>query len=168
MNISKFVLVCLFVVSAPLALAGKVVVFSPQAAIMGSEAAKKADEAMKADKNIVALLGKVENIQADMKSLTEDAKKNGMTWDANKQAEHRKKIDYLNDDYKLTMKKLQTEQKAFSEKLIRDMQPKLEKVLKALQEAEGIDIVLHRQAVVIASPTSDITPQVIEQLNKLQ
>lgn len=163
----KTVLAALFlVVAAPVAFAGKVAIFNPQAAILSTDAAKKRDAELKADKNFTSLLASIENLRAELIALQKDAEKNSMVWTMEQQGEHKKKMSRLNEDFQLAQKKAQTEQNAAVMKLMQEAEPKLEPILKALMEEKDIDVILHSQAAVIFKPAADITKDVTDRLNK--
>lgn len=162
----KVFLATLFLMATTPAMAGKIVVFNPQAAVLSTEAAKKRDAELKADKNFAALVASIENLRAELIALQKDAEKNGMTWSADQQAEYKKKMTNLNDDFQLAQKKAQSEQNAAVGKLMQDAEAKLEPILKAIMEEKDIDLILHAQAAVIAKPVSDITMEVTARLNK--
>jgi outer membrane protein len=152
--------------STPVAFAGKTVVFNPQIAILGSDAAKKRNDELNADKDFAALVAKTENLRAELIALQKDAEKNGMTWGADQQAEHKKKMTYLGEDFQLAQKKAQAEQNAAVAKLMQESEAKLTPILKAYMEEMDIDIVIHSQATVIFKPVADITNDITERLNK--
>ena len=62
---------------------------------------------------------------------------------------------------RLQQKRMEREQ-AF----IQEMRPKLDKVIRELIEKEGYDVVLAKQATLFAKKEVDITPRVVELLNK--
>ena len=162
----KMLIAAALLAVAPTAFAGKTVVFNPQIAILATDAAKQRDAELKADKDFAALVAKIENLRAEMIALQKEAEKNGMTWGPDQQAEHKKKMSYLNEDFQLAQKKAQTEQNAAVMKLMQEAEAKLEPILKALMEEKDIDVILHPQAAVIFKPSVDITQEVTDRLNK--
>lgn len=166
MKLNTFLAAAFLLFAAPAAFAGKTVIFNPQAAILATDAAKQKDAELKSNKEFAALIAKIENLRAEMLGLQKEAEKNGMTWSAEQQAEHKKKVAYLNEDFQLAQKKIQTEQNAAVMKLMQDIEVKLEPILKAYMEEKGIDIILHSQTAVIFKPEADITRDITDRLNK--
>lgn len=166
MKLKMLLATAFLLLSAPMAFAGKTVIFNPQAAILATDAAKQRDAELKSNKEFAALIAKIENLRAEMVSLQKEAEKNGMTWSAEQQAEHKKKVAYLNEDFQLAQKKIQTEQNAAVMKLMQEIEVKLEPILKAYMEEKDIDIILHSQTAVIFKPAADITRDITERLNK--
>lgn len=69
--------------------------------------------------------------------------------------------EYQRSGQALQQKRMQKEQ-AF----IQEMKPRLDKVIRSLIEKEGYDVVLAKQATLFAKKELDITPRVVELLNK--
>ncbi len=165
MKFKLFIAACL-VAFAPSVLAAKTAVFNPQVAILGTDAAKKRTDQLKTDKDFSALVAKIENLRSEMIALQKDAEKNGMVWTAEQQADHQKKMSFLNEDFQLASKKAQAEQQAVLMKLMQETEAKLEPILKDIMAEKKIDVILHPQATVIFKPSADITKLVTERLNK--
>lgn len=157
-------LLCVF--SAASLAQGKVVIVDIQAAMLSTEVAQK--ELAKLDKNpeFASLKAKMDGLVADMKKLQASAEKDGLTWSADQQAEHRKKVEYVRADYELVGKKLQAEQQAVMQKVLQDLSPKTRTVLEQLIASDNIGLVLNSQAALHATAAYDITPKLTELLNK--
>lgn len=69
--------------------------------------------------------------------------------------------EYQRSGQALQQKKMQKEQ-AF----IQEMRPRLDKIIRGLIEKEGYDLVVAKQATLFAKKELDITPRVVELLNK--
>ena len=50
---------------------------------------------------------------------------------------------------------------------LQQLRPEVEKILKRVVEEEKIDIILNKKGVVYAKPSTDLTPRIVEELNKL-
>lgn len=145
---------------------GKVVILDIQAAMLSTELAKK--ELAKLDKNpeFASMKAKLDGLIADIKKLQASAEKDGMTWSAEQQAEHRKKVEYLRADYELAGKKFQAEQQAVVQQVIQQLGPKTRTVLDQLVASDNIGLILNSQAAIHASPAFDITSKLTDLLNK--
>ena len=166
MKLNNLLATVVLMTAAPLAFAGKTVVFNPQMAILATDAAKKRDAELKADKDFAALVARIENTRSELIALQKEAEKNGMTWSADQQADHKKKMSYLSEDFQLAQKKAQSEQNAAVTKLMQEAESKLEPILKAYMEEKDIELILHTQAAVIFKPAADITADITSRLNK--
>ncbi|WP_020209209.1 OmpH family outer membrane protein [Gilvimarinus chinensis] len=168
-SLKKMMLVsALLTLSLGAAAADKVVTLDMQAAILGTDLAKKSVEGLQKNAEFTALRAKVESLVADIKALQESAEKDGMTWSEDQQAEHRKKVEYLRADYELATKKLQSEQQQVLQRVQQQLTPKVRPVLEKLIADEDIGMIINAQSVFHADADHDITAQLIERLNKAQ
>jgi outer membrane protein len=144
----------------------KVAVFNAQAAILGSDQAKATLEKLRNDSNYAGLQAELETLKSDMEALRKESETKGMTWSADQVAEHRKKMESVGSDLQYTAKKMQSEQQSVMQRIMQQMQPKVEEALTAVIKAEGVDLVLDSQAAFFASDAADITDLVTQRLNK--
>jgi len=79
--------------------------------------------------------------------------------------ENQKKMEYLRADYDLVERKLRAEVQQLQGKIMEELQPKVQAALKELVEAEGITLLLQREAVIVADPALDVTGKLLERLN---
>lgn len=156
----------LLMVVAQFAAANKIVVFDHEQAIMATDIAKTKVDKLKAEAGYAQLLAQGESLRADLEALAKELNSKGMTWDENKRAEHRKKMEYIQADLKLASQKIQAENQAVMQEIGGAVQPLLEEVLKNYIESNNIEMVLKKQATYMAAPAVDITPQIVEALNK--
>lgn len=154
--------------ASQLAFAGKIVVFSPEQAIFNTNLAKERFKELESDAEYAQLVAKAESLKADLGSLSKEISSKGMTWGAEKVAEHRKKSEYVQEDLKLAARKLKAEQNAVLKAISEELEPKLEEALKKYVTAEGIDMVLNKQVAYISVPSVDITDAITEKLNSMK
>lgn len=145
---------------------GKVVILDVQAAMLSTELAKKQMAVLDKNPEFASMKAKLDGLVADMKKLQTTAEKDGLTWSAEQQAEHRKKVEYLRADYELAGKKLQAEQQAVMQRVLQELGPKTRTVLDQLIAADNIGLVLNSQAAIHAAPAYDITAKLTDMLNK--
>lgn len=145
---------------------GKIVILDVQAAILGTETAKKSLAKLDKDPEYTSMKAKLDGLVADMKKLQAEAEKDGMTWSADQQSEHRKKVEYLRADYELAAKKLQAERQTVVQHVMQDLAPATRTALEGLIKSDNIGLVLNSQAAISASAEYDITPKLTELLNK--
>ena len=65
----------------------------------------------------------------------------------------------------MIVRKLNSERQAAGKKLMEDLGPRLENIVKSIVDAEGIGLLLDRKAAIHADPSFDITAKVTEKLN---
>lgn len=145
--------------------AEKIVVVDMQAAIMGTEFAKKSLDKLRSDAGFMALQAKVESYVADIRALQATAEKDSVTWSEVQLADYRKKLEYLRADYELAGKKLQSEQQAVLQRVQQELAPKVDPILQALIKEREIGLVLNAQSVVYADVEYNLTLELIKRLN---
>lgn len=168
MKLIKFMALCLCMLSANVGwAAGKVVVLNLQKAMLSTEFAQKNLQKLSESPDFSAVNAQYESLRADLETLEKEEEKKGMTWSADQITEHRKKKEFIRADLELAGKKLQAEQSAVARKVLQELTPKTEKIVKELTQAEGIDMVLDSKVVIyLSTPAVDLTSKVTEQLNK--
>ena len=166
MKLNKVLTGLLFSVAASMANAGKIAVFDHQAAISETELAKKEIKALQDNSNFVSIIETIKGYEADLKAMAEEAESKGVTWSQAQVAEHRKKMEFIQADRQLAIKKLQSEQGGVEQRLLQDMLPKLQTVLQKIAKDMDIDVILKPQSVYYVKPDLDITAEVTKRLNK--
>ena len=167
MKIIKITAVLAALIFPPLALAGKVVVFDVQQAILQTNVAKQRGDALQSKPEFALLRAEGESLQAELEALAKEAESKGLTWSPEVQAEHRKKMEFIQADLQLIVQKIKKEQDDLIQGLLRDGQAQIPAILNQLVQSEGIDIILRKDAAMFAVPEHDITPKVIAELNKV-
>lgn len=145
---------------------GKIAILDPQAAVMASNAAKAKFEKLEKSADYMALKAKIDGISTDAKSLQASAQKEASTWSEEKKIEVEKKLQNFNQDYQFNVKKLQGQRQELEQKVMQEMGAKAEEAIKQIIDAEKIGLVLNSRAAIHATAEYDITPKVIELLNK--
>lgn len=166
MRITQVVSLAALLLLAPFALAGKVVVLNIEGAVLQTEAAKKAEKALKSREDFAALIAKAESLNAEIESLKKDKKTKSETWPADKIKETDKKLNSLSASLQEVVKNIQGEQKKLFIALMQEMQPKLKAIIDEIVTAEKIDLIVSNQAALWVAPSSDITNKVTEKLDK--
>ncbi len=146
--------------------AEKIVILDMQAAMMGTDFAKKSLEKLQKDAGFVALRAKVESYLADIKALQASAEKDSLTWSEEQLTENRKKVEYLRADYELGGKKLQAEQQSVLQNVQQVLTPKVRPVLQALIKEKKLGLILNAQSAFHADEAHDITLELIKRLNE--
>lgn len=145
---------------------GKVAVLNINRAIQATDIAQKRISELRATAEYAELRAKLDSIESDLKKMSENAEKNGMTWDQAKQLEFTKKRDYSLADRKLVIEKLQAEDRVLSQKIMQELGSKAQSALEELIKLEGIGLVLNAQAAIHADSTFDITAKLTDRINK--
>jgi len=168
MTIRKILAVITLLGAANLAFAGKVAVLNLESALMQTQAAAVGFKELDAKPEFAQVLAQFESLQADVEALNKEAQSKGMTWSQEQVAEHQKKVQYLQADLKLAAQKIQAERGVVLGKVNQKYQAHMKGILDGIMKAEGIDLILQPQAIILALPNVDITMKVAQALDKVK
>lgn len=166
MTIRKTLATVALIAFANIAFAGKIAVFNPESALLATKHAEKVIEKLKANPEYAQMTAQIESLQTDLKALSKESETKGMTWSQEQAAAQRKKMEYVQADLQLAVKKVQAENQAVIGKLAQELQPKMDAALSDIMKAEGIDAVLRPQAVIKVNSSIDITAKIVEAMDK--
>ena len=151
----KMIVVSAALMVTPLAFAAKdkVAVFDVQEAILKSQM-----KAFESRSDISKMISDAEKLKKDITALRSDMK-------GSDAQEKQKSAEFKQADFELIVRKLNSERQATGKKLMEDIGPRLETIVKNIVEAEGIGLLLDKKAAIHADPSFDITAKVTEKLN---
>lgn len=164
MKLFKVVSVCLCLCVAPLAMAEKIAVLGIQEALLSSKAAVSFRESLTKElkKDETSLL----ELEKQAKGIREKLQKNGSTMSEDEVKRTRLQFQKAFEEYQRTGQALQQKRAEREQEFLAKMKPQLDEVIRSVIKADGYDIVIAKQATVYANKAMDITPKVIELLNK--
>ena len=150
---------------------GKIAVLDVQAALIGTEASKKAFEELSNSKDWKEV---AEELQLKLKiaiadEIQENVQKEGPTMSDEDKVDAQKRLISLSQDANFLNEKLNQMRAEVVDVIQREQGPKFQKVVTELMRAKGIKIVLHSNAVLGLDDGDDslnITPDIIELLNQ--
>ena len=156
----KMMVVSTALMVAPLALAAKdkVAVFDVQEAILNTNLAKTQMKAFESRSDISKMISDAEKLKKDITALRSDMK-------GSDAQEKQKSAEFKQADFELIVRKLNSERQATGKKLMEEIGPRLETIVKNIVEVEGIGLLLDKKAAIHADPSFDITAKVTEKLN---
>lgn len=146
--------------------AGKVVVIDLQRAVLSTAAAKEQLKAMESEKEFSENRKKAENLQKEMDRRSAEAQKDGATWSNEQQMNYRRDMEMMQKEMQLVVQKLQSEKQAVFNRISKDMEGKLKKVLEQLIKEDNISLLLDKGAAHFARPDFDVTEKVTQRLNE--
>jgi len=145
---------------------GKVAVLDVQNAILRTEVAQKELKSMQADAEFAALKAKGVSLETELKALIEEMQTKGLTWSEERKADQRKKMEYKQADLQLLSKKLQAEQTAVVQGLLRRFAKAAQVAVQDVIKSGGYGLVLDAKAAQYYDTSFDITAKVTDKLNK--
>ncbi len=157
--------VCLLTLSAGVLAETKIAVVDVGRAIFSTELAKKRQTEMQAGSEFSIQQAKYDSLAADMKALQKEIEGKAMTLSKEQAGEYQKKMEYLRADLELVSRKLQAEIQSLQNRIMEELQPKVQEAVKELVTEEKITLLLQREAVISATPEMDLTSKLIDRLN---
>ena len=156
----KMIVVSTALMVAPLAFAAKdkVAVFDVQEAILNTNLAKSQMKAFESRSDISKMISDAEKLKKDITALRSNMK-------GSDAQEKQKSAEFKQADFELIVRKLNSERQATGKKLMEEIGPRLETIVKNIVEAENIGLLLDKKAAIHADPSFDITAKVTEKLN---
>lgn len=149
---------------SPAAMAEKVAVLGVQEALLASQAAQSFRDSLKS--KFSAEAKQVTALEQQAKAARDKLQKNkdlASREDLNKM---RLQFQKAFAEFQKRAQVLQQKQAQEEQAFLKEMRPKLDKVIRGLIDKEGFDIVVAKRATLYASKKVDITAQVVELLNK--
>ncbi len=144
--------------------AEKIAVLGVQQALLASSAAADFREKLKSEfsKEDRSLL----DLEKQVKAARDKITKNKDLASAEELKKMKIQFQKVFTEYQRNGQALQQKRMEREQAFIQEMRPKLDKVIRELIEKEGYDVVLAKQATLFAKKEIDITPRVVELLNK--
>lgn len=147
--------------------ATKVAVVDVQAVVLMSEAGRAGMEELEKHPKYVPVKTKLENVEAELKTLDEQSKNEGLTWGEDKKNEHQDKMLNLAKERQEHGKTLNAMRESAFVQILQALEPRIGAALEQVMSTEGIELIVDSKAVVLKSPSADITSMVIDRLNKI-
>lgn len=164
LKLSRVVLMAAALISMPAFAEMKIAVLNYQQALLESDAAKK--YAVDAEKKFGPQVKRLKQLEEDAKRIQERLMKQG---DKLAQSEReRLELEFKQKarDFQFQSKEL-NESKAIADRdMLKQLKPKLDKAVEEVIRGGNYDMVLERGAVIDVKTSYDITPRVIEVMNK--
>jgi|SRR5690554_1824316 outer membrane protein len=160
---SRFAAVLLLMFSAQ-AMAEKVGVLGVEEALLSSNAAKNFREQLKKEfaddeKQLVSL-------EKQARELRDKLQKNAGLASEDDMQQMRMQFQKAFTEYQRRGQELQQQRAEREQAFIAEMRPRLDKAIRELIEGEKYEVVISKQATVYSANSVDLTPRVIELLNK--
>jgi outer membrane protein len=145
-------------------MAEKVAVLGVEEALLNSNAAKSFREQMKKEfandeKQLVSL-------EKQARELREKLQKNAGLASEGDMQQMRLQFQKAFAEYQRRGQELQQQRAEREQAFIAEMRPRLDKAIRELIEGEKYEVVISKQATVYSANSVDLTPRVIELLNK--
>lgn len=153
--------------SAYAAGATKTAIVDVQAVVLMSEAGQQGMAEVEKHPKYKPVKAKLDNVEAELKTLDEQLKGEGLTWGEDKKKSHQESMTKLARERQEHAQALTGMRESAFMQMLSAMEPRIAKALEEVMATEGIELILDSKAAVLKSPSADITPMVIDRLNKI-
>lgn len=141
----------------------KIAVLDLQEAILSTERAKQQMKSFDSRPDITKMIADAENLRKALTALRTELSSDKLS--TAKAEETRKQMEYKQAEFELLVRKLNTERTQASKKMLDEIGPRLEDIVRSIIKQEGIGLLLDKKAAMHADPAFDITSKVTERLN---
>ena len=145
---------------------GKIAVVDLQGAILQSDVAQEALEDVRSQASYSEDKAEFDRIQNELESLVEEFQKDAAVMSQEQQMAARKRLASKQADLEHVTGKLQQAEQEAGQAILRQMSAQVQEILRDLIQAEGIGLLLQREAVIHADPGYSITAKVTDRLNQ--
>ncbi len=147
---------------------GKIAILNVQQAIINTERAQARLQELREEPGFSANLKEAQELTKSFQQLREQLQKDAAVMSAEQQQEEASKLQEKRADIEHVQRKIKSAEQKVLQELVNDMGPDLEKVVDELIKAEGIGLLLNRQAAMYVDSSYSITAKVTDKLNQMQ
>ncbi len=134
-------------------------------AVLATQAAKDAFQSLEEETEYANNLEQARVLQTDRQALAEKLQKEAETLSQEEIADIQRSIQEKSKDLEFIVGKIQTKQNETADKVFRDLNPSVQKILQELIAAKQVKILLGRENVLFADPSLDLTDDVTSMLD---
>ena len=147
------------------ALAQNVAVIDTQAAILQTQVAQDAFKALEEETEYAANIERATLLQTERQAIAEKLQKDAETLSQEEIADMQRDIQEKGKDIEFIVGKVQAKQSETADKVFRDLNPSLQKILSELIAAKEVKLLLGRENVLFADTALDLTDDVTSMLD---
>tara|TARA_B100000767_G_scaffold91136_1_gene87520 strand:- start:2466 stop:2990 length:525 start_codon:yes stop_codon:yes gene_type:complete len=163
--LNKLFLASFLLISIPSFANDGMAVIDMRVAVLSTQQAQETFKALEEDSDYAAKVEQAQTLQADRQALGETLQKDGETMSQEEVANAQKTIQDKSQELEFIVGQIQAKQNETAEKIFRDMNPSLQKILSELLAAKQLKVLLGRDSVIFADPALDITDDVTSMLD---
>ena len=165
----KLVLVSAFLVSflaaIPAFAVEGVAVIDMRTAVLATQVSTATFKALEEESEYAGNVEQAQLLQSDRQAIAEKLQKDGETLSQDEIAQMQRDIQAKTKDLEFIVGKIQAKQNETADKVFRDLNPSLQKILSELIAAKEIKILLGRDNVLFADTALDLTDDVTSMLD---
>ena len=134
-------------------------------AVLATQAAKDTFQTLEEEAEYANNLEQARVLQTDRQALAEKLQKEAETLSQEEITDIQRSIQEKSKDLEFIVGKIQTKQNETADKVFRDLNPSVQKILQELIAAKQVKILLGRENVLFADPSLDLTDDVTSMLD---
>ena len=134
-------------------------------AVLATQAAKDAFQSLEEEAEYANNLEQARVLRTDRQALAEKLQKEAETLSQEEITDIQRSIQEKSKDLEFIVGKIQTKQNETADKVFRDLNPSVQKILQELIAAKQVKILLGRENVLFADPSLDLTDDVTSMLD---
>ena len=134
-------------------------------AVLATQAAKDAFQSLEEETEYANNLEQARVLQTDRQALAEKLQKEAETLSQEEITDIQRSIQEKSKDLEFIVGKIQTKQNETADKVFRDLNPSVQKILQELIAAKQVKILLGRENILFADPSLDLTDDVTSMLD---
>ena len=165
-NLFKFNLLAVLLFSFPALAVDGMAVIDMRTAVLATQAATDAFEALAEDADYSANMEEAQTLQAERQAIAEKLQKDLETLSQSEIAQMQKDIQDKGKDLEFLTGKLQQAQEDTAQKIFADYGPTMQKIIGELIQAKQIKILLQKnEGILFSDPALDLTDDVTSMLD---
>ena len=165
MKAIKATLLGLLMLPALVLAEGRIAVLDMEAALAASKQAQTLRE--KLQQEFVAEESELRKLSEEGNALKEKLEKEGSFMSDDEREKLTALVQQKYKQFQGLGNKVKQETQGREREFLQELRPQIEVILQALVDADNIDIIMNKKGVVYAQPALDLTPKLVEELNKL-
>jgi len=146
---------------------GRIAVVNLEQAILQTEVAQKRLQAFAAKADLASDKSQLDALRAELDQLVKDFQRDQAAMSEEDQVAARQKMASQQSDLEYVAKKLQTLQTQNAQRVMQELAPQAQEVLREIIETDQIGLLLQQQAVIHADLGYNITAKVSDKMNQL-
>jgi outer membrane protein len=140
-------------------------VIDMRTAVLATQTAQNAFKALESDSEYAGNVETAQALQSDRQALAERLQKESETLSQDEIASLQRSIQEKSKDLEFMVGKIQSKQTETADKVFRELNPTLQKILQELIAAKQVKVLLGRETVLFADPAMDLTDDVTSMLD---
>ena len=164
-NLNKLFLAAFLLISVPSFASDGMAVIDMRVAVLSTQQAQDTFKALEEDAEYASKVEQAQTLQADRQALAETLQKDGETMSQEEVASAQKSIQDKSQELEFIVGQIPAKQNETAEKIFRDLNSSLQKILQELLAAKQLKVLLARDTAIFADPALDITQSVTDMLD---